>query len=87
MMLPWSEESGGFRIFLHGSTHASFTDRALFSPLKTLSGAGRIPPRRQFFIINQFALAFFDQALKGKPSPMLESRHRPFPEAAFDQDH
>jgi dienelactone hydrolase len=80
-------KSGAFRIFLHGSTHASFTDRALFSPLKTLSGAGQIPPRRQFFIINQIALAFFDQALKGKPSPMLESRHSPFPEAAFDHDH
>jgi predicted dienelactone hydrolase len=80
-------KSGGFRIFLHGSTHASFTDRALFSPFKKFSGAGEIPPRRQFFIINQIALAFFDQALKGKPSPMLESRYSPFPEAAFDQDH
>lgn len=80
-------KSRGFRIFLHGSTHASFTDRALFSPFKKFSGAGQIPPRRQFFIINQIALAFFDQALKGKSSPMLESRHSPFPEAAFEQDH
>jgi dienelactone hydrolase len=77
-------KSGGFRIFLQGSTHASFTDRALFSPFKKFSGAGEIPPRRQVLIIRSLALAFFDQALKEKPSSMLVSRQSPFAEAAFD---
>jgi hypothetical protein len=62
------KRSEAIRIFLHGSTHASFTDRALFSPLKALSGAGEIPPRREFFIIRQFAVAFFAQAQRARGS-------------------
>jgi dienelactone hydrolase len=77
------EKSGGYRIFLPGSTHKSFTDSALFSPFDSLSGAGQIPPRRQYSIIRAYALAFFDKSLKGKSSSLLDvldADKSPFPE-------
>jgi predicted dienelactone hydrolase len=74
---------GGYRIYLHGSSHFSFTDKALFSPFKSLSDAGEIRPRRQFSIIRQYALAFFDHALRGKSDPLIEDKTERFPEASF----
>ena len=78
------EKSDGIRIRLHGSTHFSFTDRALFSPIKSLSDAGRLSPRREYFIIRSYALAFFEEALKGKASPLLDSGKSPFPESSLE---
>jgi dienelactone hydrolase len=80
------QKSDGFRIRLHGSTHASFTDRTLFSPIHSLSDAGRIAPRREYFIIRSYAAAFFQEALQGKPSPLLDSGTSPFPEASFERN-
>lgn len=76
------QKYGGYRVFLHGSTHLSFTDKPLVSPFKSLSGAGEIPASRQFLIVRQFTLAFFDQTLKGK-SGLLKTGSSPFPEAAY----
>lgn len=75
------QKFGGYRIFIPGSTHSSYTDRALFSPLRALSGRGAIPPRREYAILRAYALAFFNQALKGESSPLLQPGARPFPEA------
>jgi predicted dienelactone hydrolase len=80
------EKSDGIRIHLHGSTHFSYTDRALFSPIQSLSNAGgKIAPRREFFIIRSYALAFFEETLEGKTSPLLDSGTSPFPEASFER--
>ena len=76
---------GGYRIYLHGATHVSFTDKAIFSPFRSLSGAGTIPPRRQFSIIRQYALAFFEKTLKGKNPDLLKAPASPFPEASFQR--
>jgi predicted dienelactone hydrolase len=76
------QKFGGYRVFLHGSTHLSFTDKVLVSPFKSLSGEGEIPANRQIFIVRQFALAFFDQTLRGK-SGLLKTQSSPFPEAAY----
>jgi hypothetical protein len=79
------QKSDGIRIRLHGSTHFSYTDRALFSPIQALSNArGRISPRREYFIIRSYALAFFEAALKGKSSPLLDSQKSPFPETSIE---
>jgi pimeloyl-ACP methyl ester carboxylesterase len=78
------EKSDGVRVRLHGSTHFSFTDKALFSPIKSLSDAGKILPRRQYFIIRSYAVAFFEEALKGKTSFLLDSGKSSFPEASFE---
>lgn len=72
---------GGYRIFLRGSTHASFTDKPLYSPLPSLSGRGAIPPLREFHIIRAYSLAFFEQELDQQASPLLSSNKSPFPEA------
>lgn len=72
---------GGYRIFLRGSTHASFTDKPLYSPLPRLSGRGAIPPLSEFHILRAYSLAFFEQELEHKPSPLLNSDKSPFPEA------
>lgn len=74
---------GGYRIFLRGSTHESFTDKPLYSPLPKLSGRGAIAPLREFEIIRAYAAAFFEQELKGRPSPLLRSPKSPYPEAEF----
>jgi dienelactone hydrolase len=78
---------GGYRIHLHGATHVSFTDKAIFSPFPSLSGAGKLPPRRQFFIIRQYAVAFFEQTLKGESPALLEAQTSPFREASFQVLH
>jgi len=74
---------GAYRIFLHGSTHDSFTDHSLFSPVARLSGVGRIPANREYAIVRAYALAFFDKALKGEDSPLLKEVPGPYPEATM----
>jgi hypothetical protein len=47
------------------------------------SEPGQIDPRRAHEIINAYTLAFFDQYLRGKPSPLLAAPSPSFPEATF----
>ena len=75
------QKFGGYRIYMRGSTHSSFTDRPLFSPMSKLSGRGTIPPRREYAILRAYALAFFNQELKGESSSLLKAGESPFPEA------
>ena len=75
---------GAYRITLHGSTHESFTDRSLFSPLARLSGVGRIPADREYAIVRAYALAFFDKALRGADPALLKEIPGPYPEATLE---
>jgi dienelactone hydrolase len=75
---------GAYRIFLHGSTHESFTDRSLFSPLKRLSGAGALPKGREYEIVRAYALAFFDKTLRGADPPLLKEVPGPYTEATLE---
>jgi len=75
---------GAYRIFLHGSTHESFTDHSLFSPLARLSGVGRIPADREDAIVRAYTLAFFDKALKGANPKLLNEVPGPYPEATME---
>lgn len=72
---------GGYRVVLHGSTHTSFTDHNLLSPFKSLSGVGTIPAGREYAIIRDYALAFFDKTLRGQDPPLLHQTGSPIPEA------
>ncbi len=72
---------GGYRVVLHGSTHTSFTDHNLLSPFKSLSGIGTIPAGREYAIIRDYALAFFDKTLRGQDPPLLHQTGSPIPEA------
>ncbi len=62
---------GGEALVLQGSIHPTFTDKPITSPIKRLSGGSDIDARRAQLIIRDYAVQFFDQALKGKPSPLL----------------
>jgi dienelactone hydrolase len=84
MMQASLSRSGGYRMVIHGTTHRSFSDSPLFSPLRFLTGAGAIPARRAENIINQYTLAFFDQALKGQSEPLLAGLSPEFPEARLE---
>ena len=61
------------------ATHGHFSDLTLFYPRDTVS----IDPRRAHTIINAYTLAFFDQYLRDKPSPLLEGTSSTFPEVTF----
>ena len=62
---------GGYWLNLKGSIHPTFTDKILTSPLSRLSGVGPINPQLAHRIVRDYAVQFFDQALKNKPSPLL----------------
>jgi dienelactone hydrolase len=79
--LPLFAKTGNYRIELRGSVHSSFLDIGLTSPLKSISEAGAIPARRMIEILRAYTVAFFDQSLRGVPSPLLAAKSSPFPEA------
>jgi pimeloyl-ACP methyl ester carboxylesterase len=76
-------KSNGYQIFLHGSSHVSFTDRGLFSPFRRYSGQGTVPVLRQDAIVRSYALAFFNKTLKGIDSPLLSPDAHTYPEATL----
>ena len=78
------EKFGAYRVFLHGASHESFTDRSMFSPLARLTGAGKIPPKRAFAIVRAYTLAFFDKTLKGEDPALLKEVPGPYPEATLE---
>jgi predicted dienelactone hydrolase len=80
-------KSEGYHVTIHGSTHSSFTDRSLFSPLKRYSGEGDVPALREYAIIRAYVLAFFDKTLKGKNSPLLDQAAHPFQETSIEVLH
>ncbi|MBT9330264.1 alpha/beta hydrolase family protein [Paracidobacterium acidisoli] len=75
---------GGFRLAIDGTSHWNFSDRALYSPLRSRTGAGTIAPARAHAIIGQYALAFFSRYLRGTQEPLLSRRSGTFPEADFE---
>ena len=85
--LAMMEKSNAYRITLHGSTHSSFSDRSLFSPLRRFSGLGTIPAGREYLIIRSYALAFFDKTLRGESPALLDGTDPTFPEATLDILH
>lgn len=67
-----------------GSAHVSYTDLVLFSPLLHMGGiTGRIDGGRMEQIMNAYLLAFFDQTLRGKPSPLLQGPSPAYPEVTL----
>jgi dienelactone hydrolase len=70
---------GGYILKIDGANHMNFTDRAITSPLRKLAGGGPIDPRLAHRIIRDYAVNFFNQALRGQPSILLNSQSR-YPE-------
>jgi pimeloyl-ACP methyl ester carboxylesterase len=74
---------GGYEVFIAGTKHMNFSDRALYSPLRRFTNAGDIDAVRAFTIINQYTVAFFSHTLKGTQEPLLQETKRRFPEASL----
>lgn len=75
---------GGYRLYINGASHWNFTDRALYSPRRSWTGAGQIAPRRALQIISQYSRAFFSQVLKETNEPLLRQSTSAFPELDFE---
>ena len=73
----------GYEITIRGASHMNYSDSPLYTPLKFLSGAGAIDPRRAMQIVNAYTLAFFEYYLNGKKQPLLEAPSAEFPEVKF----
>jgi dienelactone hydrolase len=76
---------GGYLLFIAGTEHVDFTDRSLFSPLKSLSGRGSVPPDRVHAIVNAYTLAFFSDVFNGDANPLLKANPAPFGEVEIAQ--
>jgi pimeloyl-ACP methyl ester carboxylesterase len=79
----WLAHRGGYELMIRGSLHLNYSDRPLFSPVKRLTGAGEIAPRRALRVADAYILAFFDRTLKGQPENLLDGPVERFPEAIF----
>jgi dienelactone hydrolase len=69
-------KSGGYWMAIHGIRHLEFCDAPFVSPLRY----GRLDPERIARIISRYALAFWDEHLKGIRQPLLDSRPASIPE-------
>ncbi|MCM4085178.1 alpha/beta hydrolase family protein [Paractinoplanes hotanensis] len=73
---------GGYYVEIPGLFHVNFTDLPYWLPPSAQLGlTGPIGGRRGFTIINAYTVAFFDQALRGRTSPLLDEASRLIPEA------
>jgi hypothetical protein len=77
-------EHGGIRLHIEGTNHWNFSDRALYSPLRSLSASGPIAPQRAHAIINRYVLVFFEHTLNGTDEPLLHGEESPFPEVSLE---
>jgi hypothetical protein len=75
---------GGYRLYIDGTSHWNFSDRALYSPLRAWTEAGPIRPRRAYEIINRYTLAFFSHTLNGTQQSLLAGTTHLFPEVHFE---
>lgn len=78
-------EYGGTVLSIRGAKHFNFADRALYSPIRKLAEAGKIPPERAHLITNKYVLAFFSETLKGTREPLLQQPTSPYPEVTIEE--
>ncbi len=69
---------------IQGTSHYDFSDLPALSPLAPLMGLkGPLNGQRVIKIVNDYSLAFFDWALKGVPTTLLEGSSSSYPELQF----
>jgi pimeloyl-ACP methyl ester carboxylesterase len=75
-----------YSLKIAGTSHFDFSDVPLLSPLSPWFGIkGPIDGRRVLKIINDYAVAYFDEYLKGKESSLLEGPSSEYSEVAFEK--
>ncbi|MEI5908952.1 carboxylic ester hydrolase [Bacillus spongiae] len=75
---------GGLSLLIPNSTHASFTDVSLLSPLNRAKGEN---PKKVHRLVREFTLAFFDQYVKGTGEPTLQHLGEKYPAVKFKVNH
>lgn len=75
------EKFGGWYLVIRDSRHMIFSDRALYSPIRSLRESGAVDSRAAHQIIESYSLAFFSKYLKGETSRLLEETPSRFPGA------
>jgi predicted dienelactone hydrolase len=80
-----SQPGHGFYLQMPGMFHVNFTDAPYWSPLLPVLGLiGPMDAQRGFAIANAYSLAFFDQALAGRPAPLLAGPSPSYPDVLFE---
>jgi hypothetical protein len=83
VLMPMLAEHGEYYAELPTGNHASFTDRPSFSPYVRFGGSDPAETARLDPIIRQYAVAFFQQTLRGQPAPLLQQQPSPYPGVQF----
>ena len=71
---------GGYCVTIQGASHWNFSDRSLYSPLRSKTQAGTIDPRRAHRIISEVAIAFFRESFSGAKAGLVAEAVRSYPE-------
>jgi predicted dienelactone hydrolase len=74
---------GGYYAELPTENHSIFTDRGLYSPFVRFAGEDPAVTRRLHEVIMQYTVAFFQETLQGRSSPLLTQEPSPFPGVTF----
>ncbi len=78
----------GYLFVLDGSKHVTYTSGSALAAVLAFGAPadafGKIPAERANHIINAYIVSFFDQYLKGEPSPLLEGDVSAYPEVTFE---
>ena len=70
-----------------GTRHYDFTDLPLLSPLAPQLGIkGPINGKRVVKILNAYLIAYFDQELKGMPSPLPFGPSEEYPDLRWESN-
>lgn len=78
------EAHGGYWARVLGASHMNFCDSPLYSPARRLTGAGPIGAPRAMKIINDYVVAFFEEAFGGADGPLLAGPSPRHPEVEFE---
>jgi hypothetical protein len=73
----------GYKVWVKGASHINFSDFSLVGSGLKIPGLGilgSIDSGQMERIMNAYTLAFFDQTLKGIPSPLLQGDSPDYPE-------
>jgi predicted dienelactone hydrolase len=63
-----------YRADVGDTKHLDFTDMVFWAPLRQRQALGTLDPIRATAITRQLVLEYFDQELRGRPSPLLRRR-------------
>ncbi|MBV8436934.1 MAG: hypothetical protein JOY95_05410 [Silvibacterium sp.] len=81
--LAMISRQGGYYAELPTENHSIFSDRGLFSQWTRFAGEDPAVTRRMHDAITRYAVAFFQQTLEGRPSPLLKEEPSPLTGVTF----